>query len=174
MFARTSKVSLVVVIGVFGCSGQKEVPVASPVAPAGPKKPVVAEPVIVLAVEQPTDSKAIEAAMPLEIVCTVMVKSGGFEPRVVVFQFAEWKNKSKVFEAFTVSGEKGTGNSFKFTYHTKAPETPGQFAIDAKVIGVDPTLPSSEPAQEPLADGTKAKPGARAEFNAPSLEIDVK
>jgi hypothetical protein len=174
MVSRTSKVSVVVVMGVFGCSGQKEGPVASPIAPAGSKQPVVKQPVIVLAVEPPTDPKAVEAGVPLDVVCKVTVESGGFEPSVAIFQFAELKNKRKVFEGYTVSGEKDTGNSFLFKYHTNAPEMPGKFVIDAKVIGVDPTLPSSEPAQGPAADGTKAKQGARAEFSAPSLEIDVK
>ncbi len=167
----TTRIALVVIaFGFFGCSGKQEVsPTSSSAATETPRQPR-----ITLAVEPPIDPQDVKAGLPLDVVCTVTIESGGFEPSLVIFQVAESKNKKKVVESYTVSEKKSADNSFTFTYHAKAPQLPGRFAIDAKVIGVDTSLPPNEPAQAPAADGTKAKQGACAEFNAPSLEVEVK
>jgi hypothetical protein len=167
MVARTPVISFVVLISAFGCSGQKETPAVPPTVATGPKRPA-----IVLTVEPPTDPKAVSAGSALGIVCKVTVESGGFEPVLVIFQVEE--PKYKAIETYSVRESNHADNTFVFRYNMKVPKSAGRCVVDAKVIGVDPTLPSNEPAQAPAADGTKAKEGARAQFSAPSLEILVK
>ena len=155
MISTTRIAPVVIAFGFFGCSGQQEVtPTGSPAA-ATPRQPRIS-----VAVDPPNNPKDIKAGLPLDVVCTVTIESGGFEPSVVIFQVAESKNKKKVVESYTVSEKKSADNSFTFTYHTRAPQLPGRYAIDAKVLGVDTTLPPNEPARAPKADGTRAKQGA--------------
>lgn len=168
--ANTTRIApILVMIGFSGCSGQKEEDaVASPVV-AARKQPAAS-----LAVQPPTDPKAVKAGLPLDVVCTVTVEPGGFEPGVVIFRISESKNKNKEVESHTVSDGTIAQDGLTFTYHTNAPSSPGRFAIDARVLGVDPSQPSNEPAPAPAADGARPKQGARVELRAPSLEVEVK
>ncbi len=92
---------------------------------------------------------------------------------MVTFQLSESKGKGKVLSAYTTKDKTSADNSFTFSYRTRAPEGTGRFTIDAKVVGVDPTLPPTGPPPAPAADGTRAKEGARGEFSAQSLTIEV-
>ncbi len=157
-------------IGALGCSCEHDGGhVAVPAAPATPRQPKIS-----LAVEPPVDRMAVKAGAALDIICTVTVESGGFEPMIVTFQISELRKKSMVFSSHTVRADKVADKSFSFRYHTPAPSTPGGFAVDAKVVGIDPTLPATTPPPAPAADGTHLKHGAHGEFSAPTLEIEVK
>lgn len=170
MVAR-SRIALLAVWTTFlGCSGQQEESnTAVPAVTTSPQRPKVS-----LALKAPTDPKAVSPGTPLEILCTVTVESGGFEPALVTFQLSELKEESNVLSAYTTSNRTSADNSFTFRYRTDAPEAPGRFTIDAKVVGVDPTLPATGPPPAPAADGTRAKAGARGEFSAPGLTFEVK
>ncbi len=179
----TTRIALIfIMIGFSGCSGQKEEDnIASPAVLAR-KKPMVS-----LAVQSPTDPEDIKAGVPLDVVCMVTAEPGGFDPSIVIFQISDSKNKNKNKNkkrskskskaepgSYAVSDRTSSDDGFTFTYHTEAPPSPGRFTIDAKVLGVDPSLPSNGPAPAPAADGTRAKPGARVELHAPRLEVEVK
>ncbi len=91
---------------------------------------------------------------------------------MVTFQLSESKGKGKVLSAYTTKDKTSADNSFTFSYRTRAPEGTGRFTIDAKVVGVDPTLPPTGPPPAPAADGTR-QGGWRGEFSAQSLTIEV-
>lgn len=166
----TTRIALILaMIGFSGRSSQKEDGTAASPGVVARKQPKIS-----LAVKPPTDPKAVLASLPLDIVCTVTTEAGGFDPSIVIFQISESKNKRMVWESHTVGDRTRIHDGFTFTYHTKGPRKAGRFAIDARVFGVDPSRPDYGPAPAPAADGTKAKPGARVELRARSLEVEVK
>ncbi len=167
----TTRIALIlIVIGFSGCSCQKEEDTIATPGIVARKQPMVS-----LAVQPPTDPKAVMAGSPLDVVCTVTAEPGGFEPSVVTFQVSGSMKKKKVeVESYTVSDRTSSQDGFTFLYHMKVPPSPGRIAIDAKVFGVDPSQPSHGPAPAPAADGTRVKPGARVELSAPRLEVEVK
>jgi hypothetical protein len=155
----------------FGCS-KKEPASIFPRAVPGP-------PVLSIEVRPPSVRDALKPGSPFEVACTVDVPSGAFEPMIAVFQLSDPTFKGDgasrlIIESRGINAKTREGDAYTFTSTLKAPDKPGRYAIDVKVMGVDPSLPSNEPPQAPAADGTQAKPGARAEYEAPALQVEVK
>lgn len=152
----------------LGCSNPEgQPPSLSP--PAAPNKPEIS-----LAVLPPADPENVKPGSLLDITCKIAEEPGKFEPLIVTFQVSDSKNKHKVLDATTISDSERLDNNLVFSHQCHAPQTPGRYTIDAKISGLDPSVPATGPKPAPPANGTSARVGARAEFNAPSLEIKVK
>lgn len=154
----------------FGGCSKHEAIHTSP--PAPPKRPE-----LLIEVRPPAVRDDLKPGSSFEIACSVNVQSGGYEPMTAVFQLSDPKTrgKSRLSTESQATNEKThEGGVYTFASKLNAPIKPGRYVIDVKVIGLDPSLPSSEPPQAPAADGAPAKSGAHAEFDAPTLEVEVK
>lgn len=158
-------------LGLLGCSRQDDATAHT----RSPSSVITEKPKLFLALQPPADPRKLEPGSPLDIVCTVVSESGAFEPMKVTFSVGDPKAKGKMILASKTVGEKTRKDrEFAFSYKTKAPDRPGPYRIHAKVVGVDASVPAAGPPQAPAADGTPIKPGARVEFDAPGLQIEVR
>jgi hypothetical protein len=155
----------------FGCSKEEPAPLPRP---AGLRPPALS-----IEVRPPEIRDDLKPGSPFEVACVVGVQSGAFEPMLAVFQLSDPTSQSNgnsrlILESMGTNEKTREGDAYTFTSKMKAPIDPGRYVLDVKVTGVDPSLPSDGPSQAPAADGTQAKPGARAEYDAPSIQVEVK
>ena len=166
----THLVILTSLIVLCGCSGQEDaVPRPSPLNLQRPK--------LSLAVQPPADRVNLKPGSPLDVLCTVIVDPAFFEPMIVAFQVSDSMAKGKsqsVLNSETINKKSAKDDTYTFLWAVKCPDKPGRYFIEAKVMGIDPSRPTQDPPPAPAADGTWIKPGARVEFDAPRLEIEVK
>lgn len=168
---RIGTTTLAVAMMFIGCSSRENVVSLTPNQP----------PKVTLAIQPPTEPGNVEPGETLNILCTVVSKPGGFEPAMAIFSVSAAKLKlggktvrNVSVSTSTVRESKHVDDTYMFSYEVKAPDNPSQYVIEAKVVGVDPSRPREGPPAAPAADGTPNKPGAHAEFDSPSLEINVK
>ena len=145
--------TIAISMGLLGCSKQENT-----VSPTSlPSSPTPKQPKLSLAVQSPADRANLKPGSPLHILCTVIVESGDFEPMIVTFSLRDSKDKGKskaIFSAQTINEKTHNDNSYTFLYSTKAPDKPGRYMIDAKITGVDASVPATGPPPAPTADGT--------------------
>jgi hypothetical protein len=161
--------TMAMVLLMAGCSAN-EAPI--PTQTSGDAKP----PSVSLSLLSPAERERLEPEAPLTFSCSIDFEPGGFEPLVTVFEISDpviRKNSKFVITSMGIKEKKIEGGVYRFEGALKGPKKPGQYAVNAMVIGVDPRRPSTEPPQAPAADGTPPKPGAQVVLNAPRLMIKV-
>lgn len=172
---RLGIVTLAIAMTFFGCSSH--VDLTTPTASTNPSQ----APKIFLAIQPPTDLGNVKPGETLTILCKVVSPPGSFQPLTANYQVSDpsfkinGKRIGKVGLAGSVVSEsEHIDDNYTFSYEMKAPEKPGRYVIEAKVHGVDPSRQRIGPPPAPAANGTPIKPGAEAEFDAPTLELKVK
>ncbi len=126
---------------------------------------------ITLAIAPPGDPNQVKIGAPLDLVCNVTADPAGWEPDGVILQISPERNNKLSLGKTIAKKPVRQDHTFSFTAQLNAPEKPGAYMVSARVVGVDPNIPAPPPA--PAADGTQGKSGARVEFPAPSLKINV-
>lgn len=162
MMGRPRVVMVAASVLLIGCSPQED---ALP-GPSPADKP--RQPLLSLAIESPADRRDLKPNSPFDIVCTVeVVEPDEFEPMVVAFQLSDpAKKRSKkanegkwILATFSVDERKQEVGKYTFQGHFSSPREPGRYAVDARVTG---------------KDRKRFKPGVFWDFDAPTMEIEVK